>query len=208
MTLQRLLCLAGLTGILLLPTPRAGNSSEPQTSSAPKPAVALSGIDCDRLMRELDTDRDSLISRQEWNRYFINHDDDRDEALSRNEIQAPPTGVAPAAGQTSEKPEWVKGREALFDRLDANHDGTLSRNEWPASDRSFRIMDANADKAISREEFLSTNGRFWNQLFEDWDSNQDGVLARSEWLDTEESFNRLDTDRNGILSRQEFYLRP
>jgi Ca2+-binding EF-hand superfamily protein len=209
MILRHVSCLVWITIGLCLPS-LYGQKGGPnaQTPPAANSAATLSGIDCDRLMRDIDTDRDALISKLEWDRYFANRDEDRSDTLSRNEIQVGGLSISQAPGTTAaEKPEWVREREALFSKLDADHDGTVSRNEWTANDRSFHILDANGDNAISTEEFLSLNGRFWNEILDDWDTNRDHLLTRSEWLDTDESFNRLDKDRNGIIDRWEFYSR-
>jgi Ca2+-binding EF-hand superfamily protein len=42
-------------------------------------------------------------------------------------------------------------------------------------------------------------------LFENIDANRDLVISRQEWLDTEESFKRLDRDRDGVVTSREFY---
>ncbi len=52
------------------------------------------------------------------------------------------------------------GDAALFDRLDANHDGTIAADEAPVEnrplfDRLLRRGDANHDNAMSRDEFLA-----------------------------------------------------
>ena len=52
------------------------------------------------------------------------------------------------------------GDAALFDRLDANHDGTIAADEAPVENRSLfdrllRRGDANHDLALSRTEFLA-----------------------------------------------------
>jgi Ca2+-binding EF-hand superfamily protein len=140
------------------------------------------------------------VTLLEWNEFFGSRDINKDNKISPDEFQR-------EAPQAIEKPEYVKEREALFGKLDADKSESLARSEWLASERSFRRLDANADGSLSQEEFLSPNGRFWNELFENWDSNGDRLISRIEWLDTAASFNRLDRDHNGVLDRFEFYTR-
>jgi Ca2+-binding EF-hand superfamily protein len=174
-----------------------------QAKTSPKPkeeTPALPMIDCQRLLSALDTDHDGFVTLDEWNRFFANHDDNKDGRLSADEFQN-------EAAQTPDKPDYVKAREALFARLDKDKSGTITPSEWPAKEKSFRRLDADGNGSLSLEEFLSTNGRYWNELFENWDSNGDRLLSREEWLDTEESFKRLDRDHNGVIDRFEFYSR-
>ena len=102
-------------------------------------------------------------------------------------------------------PDPDQGRLAAFKRLDINGNNLIDSSEWPGKDKDFGYLDANQNGSLSREEFLSKNGRFWNQPFESLDFNSDGIIARSEWLDSDESFDRLDGDRNGVVEQREFY---
>jgi Ca2+-binding EF-hand superfamily protein len=156
------------------------------------------GIDAERLLRLLDSDRDGFVTRDEWDRFFADHDDNKDGRLSPDEIQ-------PGMSQTAKDLEPDYGRQMAFDRLDVNKDGIIEKTEWPGKERDFRLMDANHDAVLSREEFLSRNGRWWNETFDNVDLDGDGVVTRSEWLDSDSSFNRLDHDHNGVVDRQEFY---
>lgn len=151
--------------------------------------------DCERLLRALSADRDGFITRDDWTRFLMNRDNGQDPFFQEPE-------ESPADLQN-----WVDQRAALFQNLDRNHDGVLSREEWPANARSFRHLDRNGDGVVNLEEFMSYNGRFWNELFENWDTNGDGVLTKDEWLDTRESFDRVDRNHNGVIDRNEFYSR-
>ena len=117
-----------------------------------------------------------------------------------------------AAAQQDPAPEPLKSsaehkrdRKDVFEELDRDGNELLSRSEWPGKERSFRKMDASKDGVLSREEFLATNGRYWNELFQDLDFNDDGVVTRLEWLDDETAFDLHDKDRNGVIDRHEFH---
>jgi len=47
------------------------------------------------------------------------------------------------------------GNESDFDRLDADHDGTLTRTEFMRGDDEFVRLDKNTDGAVSKQEWTS-----------------------------------------------------
>jgi Ca2+-binding EF-hand superfamily protein len=161
------------------------------------------GLEGAQLLREIDADHDGVITHEEWERFFRDHDENKDGRLTANEIA--PTQTTGTKEESSEALGPDIGRLKAFDRLDVNKDDVIERNEWPGNDRSFKRMDANRDGVLSREEFLSRNGRYWNESFENLDFDRNGVITRAEWLDSEAAFQRLDHDRNGVIDRFEFY---
>jgi Ca2+-binding EF-hand superfamily protein len=182
----------------------AGQQSTPQAPAKPdKKSAAETGAVSQPLVQAVDADGDGFITREEWDLFFVNHDEDKDDRLSMLEIQIARENVA----EKFEKSESLKQREALFRKFDRDQNNTIARNEWPASERAFRILDANRDGMLTKEEFLSVNGRYWNMSFEDWDADGDRLITRDEWLDNDESFKRLDSDGNGVIDRKEFYIR-
>jgi Ca2+-binding EF-hand superfamily protein len=148
-------------------------------------------------LRQIDTDRDGFITKEEWNRFFVDHDENKDGMLSREDA-----GVAENTGRATNLDPAVDG---VFDRLDGDKDGVIARAEWHGTERALRLIDADGNGVLSREEFRSPNARSWNVTFKDIDVNQDGMITRNEWLDTEEAFKRLDRDRNGTVTEREFY---
>ena len=160
------------------------------------------GFECSGLLRQLDKDQDGIVTRQEWQNYFDNHDQNGDQRLSIDEIEAgfQKIGINDEAATGPDQ-----GRLAAFERLDKNKDGSIERSEWPGMEKDFRYLDADYNGSLSREEFLSRNGRFWNETFRNLDFNGDGIIVRSEWLDSNESFDRLDRDHNGAIESREFY---
>ena len=76
-----------------------------------------------------------------------------------------------------EKTLLYKLDNALFDVVDANHDGTITLNEFKVvmkaynydeelSEASFAAMDKNKNGKIERDEFIETEFKFWFSLDE------------------------------------------
>lgn len=193
--------------LLLLTSPFGGEyvyaqSAEQKDVSQPESKSSLLEADSvyEGLFRLMDEDQDSFVTQDEWQRLFANHDEDGDNRLSKKEMKS----IA-AQGNGEGMPDPDQGRLAAFKRLDINGNNLIDSSEWPGKDKDFGYLDADQNGSLSREEFLSKNGRFWNQPFESLDFNSDGIIARSEWLDSDESFDRLDGDRNGVVEQREFY---
>jgi Ca2+-binding EF-hand superfamily protein len=167
--------------------------------SAPAWAQLGSGENVE-LLKRIDTDGDGYVTRDEWNRFFADHDENRDGILSATEMQIQESSAR-------RRQETDPGVEEVFNRLDANKDNLIVEAEWAGSPAYFRRIDANRDGLVSREEFRSRNARYWNEPFENVDTNKDNVITRAEWLDSDESFKKLDRDGNGLLNRREFYTR-
>lgn len=115
---------------------------------------------------------------------------------------------------------------SLFDRLDTNHDGFLSRAEVesqgvtsrpvpPAESATaaFHRLDINGDGFLSRAEAQATLASIPGASFDASDTNRDGFLSLAEamphlrWLEARgsygTSFEAYDTDRDGLLNRAE-----
>ena len=74
--------------------------------------------------------------------------------------------------------EAKKAAEAMFDKLDRDHEGTLSRRELHGrlSAREFTAADTDKDGALSKDEYLSVV----EQRFKAADTDNDGTLTRRE----------------------------
>jgi Ca2+-binding EF-hand superfamily protein len=114
----------------------------------------------------------------------------------------------------------------MFDRLDLNRDGFLSRAELEplgiqstasvdnAATATFHRLDTNADGFLSRGEAQATLGAIPGASFDAADADRNGFLSLSEamphlrWLESRNargvvSFERYDSNGDGLLSRGE-----
>jgi len=101
-----------------------------------------------------------------------------------------------------------------FRSMDANRDGVIARNEWNGSVQSFRVHDWNNDGVLSGDEVVT--GRFRqgrNADFEDYDraedfefldANNNNRIEPREWHMSVRTFELLDRNNDGWVSRQEF----
>lgn len=152
------------------------------------------------LQAQIDADKDGFIVQEEWKQFFLNMDDNNDNRLSYEEVQK-----AFRQEQESAKMDFAAARKNAFARLDADRNGTIESSEWPGKKRNFRYLDLNHDTVLSLEEFTSQNARSWNMVFEDLDLDGNKIIIRSEWMDLDSEFDRLDRNHNGGIERKEFY---
>lgn len=135
--------------------------------------------------RALDRNNDGVISRGEWIDEFNRRDLDHNGKLSVYEF-------------------YQRTGDDLFNELDRNKDGVITYDEWsPNSRRSFEALDLNQDGKLTRDEFYNER-RYPVSVFRELDKNNDGMISRSEWRGSSESFNKLDTNGDNMLSEDEF----
>ncbi len=109
----------------------------------------------------------------------------------------------------------------FFERHDANHDGRLSREEFPGTDAAFARIDMDGDGFITldelraarapareaRREVPADRATRWRQMLQRFDADGDGRISREEWQGRDEVFERLDANNDGFLTEDEV-VRP
>jgi Ca2+-binding EF-hand superfamily protein len=118
------------------------------------------------------------------------------------------------AGQAREPGRFA---DRMFDRIDADHDGVLTRSEVQAArSRMFDRLDADRDGALTAaeaeaarnqararaarrsERFAGTQGERLATL----DRNRDAVVSRDEFVAGTSWFDRMDSTGRGVTKAQ------
>jgi len=92
-------------------------------------------------------------------------------------------------------------------RGDANNDGVVDRDEFRGKDEHFDKIDADGDGQLTKEECKAAKkarrGEHGKKRFEKRDANSNGVIDRDEFGGKDERFAKMDTDGNGELTHEE-----
>jgi Ca2+-binding EF-hand superfamily protein len=163
-------------------------------------AVAVAGDDTSA---RADTDNDGRISAQEhaaaaqakFQRMDANHDgkltaDERSQRRAGAEDAGPHRGGKAKMDADNDgavtRAEHAAGAKAMFDRMDANHDGRLAADEMPQRRRGgadagtaghgMGMMDADKDGVVTRAEHAAA----MQAMFDRKDADHDGKLVAAE----------------------------
>ena len=164
-------------------------------AALPLLGTAVSAQDA-RQYRAWDRNNDGVITRAEWRgplQEFRERDWNSDGILSGREIWNdawPQSGDAPGDD---------------FESLDTNRNDRISRAEWRGDRVTFREIDRNRDNQITRDEFADGNvdTTEGTSEFDVLDVDLSERIERDEWNGTRVAFNRLDSNRDGVLTRRE-----
>jgi Ca2+-binding EF-hand superfamily protein len=136
-----------------------------------------------------------------------------------------PAGGATAAPPPLARTEVAKNLDAEFKQMDSNGDGKLIKTEVQAAIQKraaemqatlaqrqkdeFDKLDANRDGSLSLAEYragtvVSAKAGAADSRIAQLDTNKDGAISLAEFrAATLAQFDKLDKDRNGVLSPQE-----
>lgn len=104
-----------------------------------------------------------------------------------------------------------RGGEGMFERADANNDGSVTREEFIAArGAQFAKLDRNSDGYIDSNdvpkrlaERRKQNGG-GEMLGDQFDTNGDGKVSKDEFVNGPTLiFDRADTDKNNVLDAKE-----
>lgn len=147
----------------------AASSTSP-TTAAKDPAKREQRVE--RMIKRLDANKDGKVSKLEMeaamNTTFAAVDTSKDGFLSKQEIDAGKDALKAYRQKVKAEPNanlakpapLPKGVVKHFDKIDANKDGKLSKEELDrVADRMFQRRDANKDGFITAQEFLATKAK-------------------------------------------------
>jgi Ca2+-binding EF-hand superfamily protein len=205
-----------IVAVALCAVGAAPPAAEARAASEPAQATGQTRSQSAQEMRfrGMDGDNDGVITRAEWrgsDQAFREQDDNSDGVLSGDEVR-------PRAGAMRTRRNERARREALiarFGEMDSDNDGVITRAEWRGNAQTFREQDANADGVLSGNEVRPAAGQEIGQpdrnrreqmaaRFERADRNRDGRLLREEWPGNDATFNRMDTNRDFVVTYEEF----
>jgi hypothetical protein len=110
----------------------------------------------------------------------------------------------------------------MMHKIDSNHDGMISRDEWIAfQEKVFAMLDKNHNGKVDESEFASANpemvsfatggyasGLLTKEMFKKIDTNGDGVITHDEFVNYQlKIFHMMDTSttHKGMLGQGEFF---
>src|SRR5262245_6851180 len=114
-------------------------------------------------------------------------------------------------GQTPD-PQTTRGRrpqrrDGAMKRMDTNNDGKISCAEWQRKAEAFDNLDSDNDGFLTREELSAAVDRARRRGIQQMDANSDSKISREEWKGKPKRFDRLDTDKDGMISQEELDAR-
>ena len=110
-----------------------------------------------------------------------------------------------AHAQTRERPG------SMFDRADANADGSLTREEFAAARADqFATRDRNSDGAFDKADIGERAAdrprvtQAMSAMLSQFDADRDGKVSKAEFVDGGlKLFDRADANKNGTLDQKE-----
>jgi Ca2+-binding EF-hand superfamily protein len=111
-----------------------------------------------------------------------------------------------------QKAQGSAGPGAQIERFlaaDKNNDGKVTKDEFPGGAPLFELLDADKDGSLTKEEISkfragdAIRAMFSPDRFKALDKNGDGKVSSSEFTGPEPMFARLDADKDGFVTQDE-----
>jgi Ca2+-binding EF-hand superfamily protein len=106
----------------------------------------------------------------------------------------------PKAAGADRAPKSASG-EVLFARYDTNKDGQVTAEEFRGGKTLFNAYDADNNGILTLEEVKAAKNVKGGPNFRELDTDKDGFVTRREWQGTQEEFDAVDLDRDGVWSK-------
>jgi Ca2+-binding EF-hand superfamily protein len=165
------------------------------------------GFNPRELFEQLDANNDQVIDRAEvpesgreaFARLLKHGDANHNGKLEAEEYRALLQSVAAAAPGIG---------PARFDVMDKNGDGKLSKDEFQGPPALFERLDADKDGFLTRKEAViaagpGAGGGIPAARFQALDKDKDGKISRDEFPGPPALFDRIDADKDGSITRAE-----
>ncbi|HEX9933656.1 MAG TPA: EF-hand domain-containing protein, partial [bacterium] len=176
-----------------------------------------------QLVRTMDTNGDGRISREEWNgksELFDLLDFDKDGILIRDEFVKVEEFSVDGRIQHKKPSSLGNFLYQLKHTMDTNGDKQISREEWKGKSELFDLLDFNNDGILTKADSLSITDAYngiYNQMVDDFgryllknDTNGDYRISRSEYEGMQDfwknqmTFEQVDLNGDGFITAQEY----
>jgi|WetSurMetagenome_2_1015567.scaffolds.fasta_scaffold505033_2 Ca2+-binding EF-hand superfamily protein len=114
-----------------------------------------------------------------------------------------PDSVFQSFNETNMSQAQIKAeRQKAFDKMDINHDGRVSKDEFSVYEKTIFIeMNTKNDDVLTPEEVKEGCKSYFICL----DSNQDKKVTAQEFdKKLDDTFNQIDTGKNNYITREEY----
>lgn len=110
----------------------------------------------------------------------------------------------PAMANDAEAAKKIENVDKWFAQYDRNGDDRLTADEFSMGRSYFKALDIDKDGILTREEAKTALSSAPKKRSIDWkkmDADGDGYITVREWTEDPAEFDKLDLDRDRVLSR-------
>src|SRR5262249_2440061 len=105
-------------------------------------------------------------------------------------------------GQPGPRRRGGHNGEKRMRAMDINNDGVISRDEWKGKPEVFNRLDKNGDGSLTREELADAARREGGRP-KPMKTSNDVKMSRCEWKGNPKRFDRLDANGDGVITKEE-----